>query len=281
MIDLDIISLFLPACAAGILVLSTHFLLGRQVLKRGIVFMDLAIAQIAAMGAIVATQFSGVIDGGYGSHHHAHEYHEHGMTELYLMMDWSLLLNMLMPFAFSLGAAGLIAFLARFIEKELEAVIGCLYVLAASAITLMLANNPHGAEHILKTLGGHILWLTWADLIWACLVSVLFLLVVMFRPAVLSGAFFYPLFAVMITLSVQLVGIYLVFSMLIMPAIAVAALRGWKAIAGGYLVGTLAVFSGLIIAHHYDLPGGAAIVVTMAVVGMVFRWVDFLRKGCV
>ena len=269
MIDLEVITLFLPAFAAGILVLSTHFLLGRQVLKRGIVFMDLAIAQIAALGAIVAYQMSAASGG--------HQHYDHLVVDnssfvaVFLLIAYSNMMSVIMPLVFSLVAAGIIALLSRFMEKELEAVIGCIYVLAASAITLLLANDPNGAEYILKTLGGNILWLTWGDLFWPSLLSVLFLLIVALVPRSLSGFLFYPLFAAMITVSVQLVGIYLVFSMLIMPAVAVSGLTSKKALLLGYLMGSGSVFAGLILSNSFDWPGGAAVVLVLGLTGCLIR----------
>ena len=232
------------------------------------VFMDLAIAQIAAMGAIISFQLFGNVG----------VEHNHGHLLMDNNIDSPALLKVMMPFVFSLGAAGLIACLSRFMEKELESIIGCLYVLAASSITLLLASNPNGAEHILKTLGGRILWLVWGDLVWLGVASAICLLVIVLRASIISGIFFYPLFAVIVTLGVQLVDVYLVFSMLIMPAIAVSRLSERQALVSGYLIGTLAVVSGLLSAHYYDLPGGASIIVTMSVAGVLFRSLTSLCK---
>ncbi|MGI9282752.1 MAG: metal ABC transporter permease [Endozoicomonas sp.] len=253
MMEWDLLSILLPALVAGIIVFSTHLILGWQVLERGIVFMDLAIAQIAAMGAIVAHILSMM-------HAHSHDSH-HG----------SMGLGVLMPFLFSIGGAGLIALLAKYAEKELEAIIGCIYVVSAASITLLLASDPHGAEHISRALNGHILWLGWQDMLVPGLVSIAFLVGAAFRPQILNGKLFYPIFALMVTLSVKMVGVYLVFSALIMPALAVNQLSGKKALTLGYLAGLTGLVLGLVLSSLYDFPGGATIVVSLAAVSTVLR----------
>ncbi|WP_422136235.1 metal ABC transporter permease [Endozoicomonas sp. ALD040] len=248
-----LLAIMMPALVAGIIVFSTHLVLGRQVLKRGIVFMDLAIAQVAAMGAIVAHILTMT---------QAHRHVPH---------DGSAGLGALMPFAFSIGGAGLIAWLAKYSEKELEAIIGCIYVVSAASITLLMSSDPQGAEHISRALNGHILWLGWQDMVVPGLASLAFLAVTIMRPEILDGRLFYPLFALMVTLSVKMVGVYLVFSALIMPALAVNQLSGKKALAFGYLAGLAGVILGLVLSSLYDFPGGATVVVSLTAVCVLFR----------
>lgn len=128
MFDLELMSILLPAFAAGVLVLSTHVVLGRQVLKRGIIFIDLAIAQVAALGAIVAHM-------------------DHRVEDIPFSHVW-------MPAVFALAGAGFIAWLSKRMADELEAMIGCFYVLSAVAAMLLLANDPHGAELLKQLMSG-------------------------------------------------------------------------------------------------------------------------------
>lgn len=247
MFDLELMSILLPALAAGILVLSTHIVLGRQVLKRGIIFIDLAIAQVAALGAIVAHM-------------------DHRLEEMPFSHVW-------MPALFALGGAGFIAWLSKRMAGELEAMIGCFYVLSAVAAMLLLANDPHGAELLKQLMSGQILWVSWSQLVLPTLVYSAVLLVIFLHPKILDGAGFYLLFALVITLSVELVGVYLVFSTLILPALALNKYRGKGQLFYAYLVGLLGYVLGLILSATLDLPSGAAIVATLAVSALVFRLV--------
>lgn len=247
MFDINLISILLPALAAGILVLSTHVLLGQQVLKRGIIFIDLAIAQVAALGAIVA-------------------HLNHDIEHLPFSNVW-------MPALFALAGAGFIAWLSKRMADELEAIIGCFYVLAAVAAMLMLSNDPHGAEMLKQLLSGQILWVNWSQLILPACVSVMVLAVIYLRPKLLDGSGFYILFAIVITLSVELVGVYLVFSTLILPALAVNKFGSKYRLVAAYSVGLMGYILGLILSATLDLPSGAAIVATLAVSAILFRFV--------
>lgn len=247
MLDLELISILLPALAAGILVLSTHIILGKQVLKRGIIFIDLAIAQVAALGAIVAHM-------------------DHTLEDMPYSHVW-------MPALFALAGAGFIAWLSKRMAGELEAMIGCFYVLSAVAAMLLLANDPHGAELLKQLMSGQILWVSWSQLLLPAVVYALVLVVVFLRPQILDGAGFYLLFALVITLSVELVGVYLVFSTLILPALAVNQYLGKGRLFYAYLVGLVGYVLGLLLSASFDLPSGAAIVATLAVSALVFRLV--------
>ncbi len=248
--DLTLLSILAPALAAGLLVLSTHVVLGRQVLRRGIIFIDLAIAQIAALGAVLV--------------HTNHLLHEVGHSHL-PGLDW------LLPALFALAGAALIALLERRCQSELEALIGCLYVLSAVAAMLLLSGDPHGGELLKQLLSGQILWTDWHSLALPAGVTVTALLVIWRLPRLLEGPLFYVLFALLITFSVQLVGVYLVFSSLILPALAVNRLSGPPALFWGYATGVLGYASGLWISAGFDLPSGATIVVTLALAALLIR----------
>lgn len=243
--DATLISILMPAMAAGLLVLASHVVMGRQVLARGIIFIDLALAQIAALGAVLA-------------HTHHDLAHLPGMT-------W------LLPALFALAGAGLIAVLERHYKSELEALIGCLYVLSAVAAMLVLAQDPHGGELLKQLLSGQILWTDWNSLVLPALVTLLVLGLLLWRPTLLRGRAFYPLFALVITMSVPLVGVYLVFSSLILPALAVNRLSGKRALVWGYVTGVVGYAAGLWLSAGRDLPSGATIVCTLAVVAVVVR----------
>ena len=242
----ELISVLLPALAAGLIVISTHIVLGRQVLQRGIVFIDLAIAQIASLGVVIS----------------------------HLMTDGSAetsLPQQLLPYVFSLSASLFIAYLAHYIEHELEAIIGCIYVVSAAAVLLVLTHNPYGAEQIERSLAGHIFWISGIDLLIPSCISLLFFLLIFCMPQLQQSWLFYPIFAVIVTMSVELVGVYLVFSSLIMPALGTINIPGKNGVSMACILGATGYLVGLIAACYLDLPGGASTVISLAGVCLLFR----------
>ena len=231
-----------PACVAGLIVLSTHVPLGRQVLSRGIIFIDLAIAQIAGLGVILA-QYVGIDEHGYGAQ--------------------------LAAAVAALLGAGLLAWTDRRWPERQEPLIGTLFVLAATGGLLLLANNPQGGEHLKDLLVGQILWVSYSQLILPALLSAVLLGLMWWRRNKPAGIWFYGLFALAITVSVQLVGVYLVFASLIVPALATISLKGRGQLWIGYLIGVLGYVAGLVLSAVLDLPSGAMIVWTLAAVGLL------------
>jgi len=233
--------ILLPAFIAGLLVTATHVPLGIQVLNRGIVFIDIAIAQIAGVGVIAASFF--------------------GYEEQALAVQIS-----------ALGAALLGAMLLTWTEKRWpavqEAIIGSVFVLAATLEILLLAGNPHAGEHLKDMLVGQILWVGQHQIAVVAILTVI-ILAAWFGIGVarLGRVGFYLLFGLAVTASVQMVGIYLVFSSLIIPALASRNATRLR-LAKAYAVGALGYFFGLIASIVFDLPTGAIIVWAMAVVGI-------------
>ncbi|MGL4475006.1 MAG: metal ABC transporter permease, partial [Shewanella sp.] len=190
-------------------------------------------------------------------------HHSHYLSDIPLVTWW-------MPALFALAGAGLIAWLARHCRDELEAIIGCIYVVSAAGAMLLLANDPHGGELLKQVLSGQILWVNWSQLAVPALVSALLLLLWAYRPSVLYGSYFYFMFAIVITLSVELVGVYLVFSSLILPALAVNRItRYWWLTA--FALGVSAYVVGLWLSTLFDLPAGSAIVLCLAQFTVIFR----------
>ena len=235
-------TIVLPAMLAGVLVLITHVPLGRRVLARGIVFIDLAIAQIAALGVIAADTA--------------------GWEPLGVRTQIVAVL------AASAGGAFLTFTEKRWPEVQ-EALIGVVFVLAASISLLLLANNPHGGEHLQDLLAGQILWVGYSQLWPFALLTVLVAALLWWASERLSRLAFYLLFAVTVTASVQVIGVYLVFASLIVPALSV---RAWPARwqgAAAYGLGVLGYLSGLLLSMRWDLPAGSLIVLCLAVLGIL------------
>ena len=227
-----------PAFVAGVLVLSTHVPLGARVLERGIVFIDLAIAQIAGLGVIAADAI-GLPEGG-----------------------WAVQLAAVTA---ALLGAWLLTWTERRAPDQQEALIGVMFILAACAGILLLAGNPHGGEHLKELLVGQILWVNPQQLLGLGAVSAVLLLALWRGWLERLGRFgFYATFALAVTASVQLVGVYLVFSSLIIPALATRGLRGWRRHGHALALGVAGYALGLGLSALFDLPSGAVIVWSLA-----------------
>jgi zinc/manganese transport system permease protein len=230
-----------PAFVAGLLVLATHVPLGTQVLDRGIVFIDLAIAQIAGLGVIAADAVG---------------LPEHGIAVQAAAVCAALL------------GAWLLTWTEKRAPQQQEALIGVMFILAACAGILLLAGNPHGGEHLKDLLVGQILWVNWSQLLWLAGLTALLLAALRLGWVERLGRFgFYGVFALAVTASVQLVGVYLVFSSLIIPGLATRNHVGARRYAIAYGVGVAGYGLGLALSALLDLPSGAVIVWTLAVCG--------------
>jgi len=240
------LSILAPALLAGILVLASHVPLGQEVLRRGIIFIDLAIAQVAGLGVIAADTM--------GSEPHG----------------WTVQV-------FAVGSALMVAAILNWCGKRWpdiqEAIIGVSFVLAAAAGMLLLAGNPHGGEHLKELLVGQILWVS-ADQLWptACVYAACLGLWFGFRDR-MQGVGFYVIFAIVITASVQLVGVYLVFASLIVPALATRRLHSrWASVLLGYAVGIAAYLAGLSASIMWDLPPGPVIIWALVILAIATSW---------
>ena len=244
--DAASLQILLPAFVAGLLVTASLVPLGMQVLERGIVFIDLAVAQVAGLGVILADA-----------------------------LGWEPTGAAVQVAALSaaLAAALLLTFTDRRWPEIQEAVIGVVYVLASSAAILLLAKNPHGGEHLKDLLVGQILWVSYRQLLPVALLTA-FLLALWFKAGKRLGRIgFYAMFALAVTASVQLVGVYLVFASLIIPALASRFHVARRRLAVGYGIGVLGYAIGLALSAIFDLPSGAVVVWVLAICGIVFAWI--------
>lgn len=234
------LSILLPALAAGLLVTSTHVPLGMQVLARGIVFIDLAIAQIAGCGVIVADRMGFEAEG--------------------IAVQVAALVA-------ALGGALLLTWTERVWPDVQEAVIGVVFVLGATGGVLLLASNPHGSEHLRDLLVGQILWVQPVRLAWAAGVYAAILALWFGLRERLGPAGFYVLFALAVTVSVQLVGLYLVFATLIVPPLATRRMTRHR-LGAAWAVGATGYAAGLVISTVFDLPSGPVIVWVLVIVAL-------------
>jgi len=229
-----------PALLAGLLVTATHVPLGIQVLQRGIVFIDLAVAQIAGLGVIFADWLG---------------FEPHGAAV------------QMAAVAAAVGGALLLNWTEKHWPDVQEAVIGVSFILAANAAILLLAANPRGAEHLKDLLVGQILWIGQGLLLPVAIVSAALLGIWYRLGERLGRAGFYLIFALAVTVSVQLVGVYLVFATLIVPALATRRFARGR-IAAGSALGVLGYAVGLALSFVSDLPPGPLIVCVMTALGL-------------
>lgn len=238
--DADILTILAPAFIAGAVISLAHVPLGIEVLRRGIIFLDLAVAQFAALGMIAFHVF----------------FENHDMDPRYAAVG---------SLVFGLGLALACALGLHILEKRAgryqEALIGSAFVFAASLSILIMAGDPHGGEQMKDILAGQILWITWSDLL---IYSPVFLIVATLWAFLKTRRerLFYILFAFTIPFSVNLIGVYLVFASLILPALDTVKMKKQRVFTG-YMISISSFALGLIASYFMDTPSGPAIVMAM------------------
>ena len=244
------LSILLPAFIAGLLVLTTHIPLGMKVLERGVIFADLAVAQIAGLGVIIAALL--------------------GLTGQPLLVQT-------IAAASALCGAALLAWIENRLAEVKEACIGLTFVLAASGGILLMSRDPHADEHLKDLLVGQILWVSNYQLIATAFLTVTLLALWQWSKLKTHYLGFYALFALAVTASVQLVGVYLVFASLIVPALATYRIRHRRTHIA-FAIGITGYAVGLLLSAWFDLPSGATVVWAMAATGVFAAWLLNLRK---
>jgi zinc/manganese transport system permease protein len=244
----DAFALLWPPFLVALCLIGIHTFFGIQVLTRKVIFVDLALAQIAALGTTVAFMLGHPAQG--------------AATYFYSLL-------------FTLLAALVLAFTRKWSGRiPQEALIGVIYVAAAALAILLIDRAPQGAEHLKQILTGNILTSGTGEL--TTIVPIYLGIAILhwfLRARLTSGEdswladfVFYASFGVVVTSSVGVAGVLLVFSFLIMPA-AVGVLYAEsmpRQLAIGWIVGALASAAGLISSYAFDLPTGAAMVCALA-----------------
>ena len=249
--------LFLAAPLIMCLILvGIHCYLGLHVLARGVIFVDLALAQVAAVGSIFALLLG----------------FEHSDKMTYFISLTS-----------TIVAALFLAIANRYRNRlSQEALIGILYACASASVILLVDKMSHGAEHIKYTLVGQLLWVTWNDVLQVVVIyGVVSVIHYIFRKQLIDNSFgknvhwkwdflFYALFGVVITSSVHVAGVLLVFSFLIVPAILSSVFcKGiFHRLLFGWGVGFVLSVLGMSLSYWLDLPAGALIVVVFTLLPM-------------
>ncbi len=263
---MEIVNFLMAPFFMCLILVGIHCYLGLHVLRRDIIFIDLSLAQVASLGSTVALLF----------------HFEHGSSQSYFM---SLGFTFLAAAYFSWAKR-----LEKFVSQEV--LIALVYALSSSLVILVVNMLAHGSEHIKEILIGKILWVTWEEVIkTAVIYSIVAGVHYFFRKKIFESTFktnssalwdflFYALFGVVITSSVGVAGILLVFSFLVVPALMsmqiVKSIKGQLVV--GWLLGAILCLIGIGVSYKFDLPSGAVIVVVFTLVPILFLPIISLRK---
>lgn len=269
----EFLQLMLKPFVACLILTGIHAYLGLHVIERGVIFVDLALAQVAAFGATVGFLW------GFGLH----------STASYVV-------------ALSFTLFGAAVFAATRLRKPLvpqESLIGVIYAVAAAASILVLSHAPEGGEELKALLVGHLLFVEWPEIVKVLfLYSVVGLIHWAARKPLLAilqdpeGAFakglrvrwwdflFYATFGLVVTSSVEMAGVLLVFSFLIVPAICGVLLAKTigRRLLVGWAAGTLTSMAGITASYVWDLPTGATVVCAFGVCLLICAFLRALPK---
>ncbi len=230
---MSIIELLWPAFVLAIALVFIHSVFGLEIIRRGVIFTDLAIGQIAAMGMALSVAF---MDGDYQTP---------------------------MTFVFAFGAAFIITWATKRVEK-IEAFIGLLYALGISAIMLILAQSAEGTELFSKLSAADILFTSQEELYRSLVLYGVVTLVMFVLYPRLEGIkkefLFFSMLAVTVTSSVQSAGVLVVFALLIAPSYAGLVQKRINPFLFATLFGSFGVLFALIASYYLDLPTGYAII---------------------
>lgn len=259
-----------PALAVSLLMLIAHTYLGLHVLARGIIFVDLALAQIAVLGASLA----------FLAGHDTHSVQAHAFA-----------------FGGALLAAGGFALLRRIPDKVTrEVAIGCAYVVATALTVVILSRSSQGVEELKSMFNGNILFVRWSEVaVLAAAYALLTVLHTVFfrrfhalsftpdrggRGTFLWEFLFFASFALVITLGVDLAGVLLVFAYLIIPAFSASLLTATfrRRLFVGVLLGLAGTVLGLWLSFLTDLPTGPTVVAVLGLLPVIAALTKALRR---
>jgi zinc/manganese transport system permease protein len=273
----NLLELMAAPFAACVVLVGIHAYLGMHVIQRRVIFVDLALAQIAALGATFSFLL-GMSPHGSGA---------------YFSLGFAVV-----------GAAIFAITRMRHERIPQEAIIGIVYAVALATAVLVADRAPEGAEHIKETLVGTILWVTWPTVVKTAVIYALVgglhialrkrFFQISFHPdrAYAEGHWvrfwdfiFYITFAFVITSSVAMAGVLLVFSFLVIPAVIATlfAVRIGARLAVGWAVGIAACLIGLVASYRLDMPSGPTVVsslgIALVLAGLLHYVVNAERRG--
>jgi zinc/manganese transport system permease protein len=240
---MSIITLLWPAFVLAIALVFIHSIFGIEIIKRGVIFTDLAIGQIASIGMAISIAF---MNGAYQS---------------------------TMTFLFALIAAIIITWATKKVPK-IEAFIGLLYAFGISSIMLILAQSAEGMELFSKLSAADILF-TSSDTLYKSLSLYCFVTAIMFiiyprLKGLLKEFLFFLMLAITVTSSVQSAGVLVVFALLIAPSYAGLLQTRVKPFLFATLFGSFGILGALILSYNLDLPTGYTIIFVTVLSTLLF-----------
>ncbi|MEJ5173424.1 MAG: metal ABC transporter permease [Hydrogenothermaceae bacterium] len=228
------IELLLPALILSFVLLIIHSYFGIQIIKRNIIFTDLSVGQMAALGVAISLY---IFDGAY---------------------------SYIFSLIFAVFTASLIAYIQYRGDKTQEAFIGLLYALGISGVFIVMSKSPHGLEELNNLLAYDILFTGYQEIFKVIALYVFVGITLYFVVNRLSGfkkdLLFFILFALTLTSSVKLAGVFVVFSMLIAPTLISLKLFSKNHLIYSTFIGTFLILISLILSYNFDLPTGYTIV---------------------
>jgi len=249
---MSIVEMLWPAFVLAIALVFIHAIFGIEIIKRGVIFTDLAIGQIASIGMAISIAF----------------------------MDAKF--QTAMTLLFAIIAALIITWATKKVEK-IEAFIGLLYAFGISTIMLVLAESAEGVELFSKLSASDILFIS-SDELYKNLTIYAFVSIVMFfvYPRIdkkFKELLFFTMLAITVTSSVQSAGVLVVFSLLIAPAYAGLFQNRINVLLFSFLFGSLSIIIALFASYNLDLPTGYTIIFVMVLASMLY--VSFFSKNYV
>jgi zinc/manganese transport system permease protein len=238
---IDVIDILAPAFLLSLVLLGIHSYFGLEIIKRGIIFTDLAIGQMAALGTAVSLI---IWD-----------------TEYYMV-----------SLAFALLGALLIAYATKKV-KYLEAFIGLLYAFGVSSVVILLSHSAHGMEKFHELMAADILFTSLNDIhkitVFYAVLGIIIYFSMKKTRGFVKDILFFVTFAVTVTSSVKLAGVLVIFAILISPALIATMLQVKRPVLFAWGIGLVINLAAILVSYFVDVPTGYTLVLLHALVAIL------------
>lgn len=260
---MEVLNFFLYPLLACILLILIHAYFGIHILERGIIFVDLSLAQFIGIG--IACSFL---------------YGHDGIVKYILSAIFAVLGAVILSFSRRIAK-----------HTNVEAFIGALYIFSLAASILILDRSPHGLEEFQSIMNGNILWVSGTDIVYTFLLyGVIGLFHYIFRNRFFALSrerrgsniwefLFFLSFAAVLVKSINMAGVLQVFAFLIIPALIgrLFTRDPSKVLIGGWLLGFVSSAFGLFASYKWDLPTAPLIVASLSLLYLIMLLIKVLR----